>query len=66
MSMTDFIPFETSINLNLQYGDTTSRSCEEDRTYTDVYLSTTITGGTLGNYHIQSKPYYAYNDAYSA
>ena len=66
MSMTDFIPFETSINLNLQYGDTTSRSCEGDRTYTDVYLSTTITGGTLGNYHIQSKPYYAYNDAYSA
>ena len=37
MSMTDFIPFETSINLNLQYGDTTSRSCEGDRTYTDVY-----------------------------
>ena len=66
MSMTDFIPFETSINLNLQYGDTTSRSCEGDRTYNDVYLSTTITGGTMGNYHIQSKPYYVYNDAYSS
>lgn len=66
MSMTDFIPFETSINLNLQYGETTSRSCEGKRTYNDVYLSNTITGGTIGNYHIQSKPYYAYNDAYSS
>jgi len=33
--------------------------------YTNPYLGTTIDGGTLGNYNKQTKPYYAYNDAYS-
>lgn len=66
ISCTDYIPFESSINLTLQYGDTTSRSTEGNITWTNPYLGTTIDQGNQGNYQIQSKPYYAYNDAYSA
>ena len=65
ISCTDYIPVESSINLALQYGETTSRSCEGMDDYTNPYLGTTIDGGTLGNYNKQTKPYYAYNDAYS-
>lgn len=64
ISCTDYIPFETTINLQLNYGQNTSRT--GDINYTDVYLGTTIEQGNIGSYHIQDKPYYAYNDAYSA
>lgn len=66
ISCTDYIPFETSINLTLQYGETTSRSTDGNITWTNPYLGTTIDQGNQGNYQTQTKPYYAYNDAYSA
>lgn len=66
MSITDYIPFETTVNLNLMYGETTSRSCEGNNTYTNPYLATNITGGTVGGYNVQTQPYYAYNDAYNS
>lgn len=65
ISCTDYIPVETSINLALQYGQTTSKSCVDQNRRTDVYLGTTIEGGNMGGYFKQTKPYYAYNDAYS-
>ena len=65
ISCTDYIPVESSINLALQYGETTSRSCEGVDDFTNPYVATTIDGGNLGSYNKQTKPYYAYNDAYS-
>lgn len=62
ISISDMIPFETSLNLYLDYGENVRRI--ENKNFYNPYLSTTITGGTVG-YSIQSKPYYAYNDAYS-
>lgn len=65
MSCTDYIPFESSVNLNLLHGQSTHRSVEGLDEFMDPYLATTIDGGNLGSYHTQLKPYYAYNDAYS-
>lgn len=62
----DYFPVETTINLNKMYGQNTSYSVEDRRNYVDPYLHNTITGGTAGDYHTQTRPYYAYNDAYSA
>ena len=62
----DYFPFETTINLTKTFGQNVSSTVEDRRNYIDVYLHNTITGGTVGGYHTQTKPYYAYNDAYSA
>ena len=62
----DYFPVETTINLNKMFGQNTSYSVEDRRNYVDPYLHNTITGGTVGDYHTQTRPYYAYNDAYSA
>lgn len=64
ISCSDYIPFESTINMQLNYGQNTSKT--GDINYTDVYLGTTIEQGNIGSYHVQDKPYYAYNDAYSA
>lgn len=64
MSITDYIPFETTINLALLYGSSSSRLASGDLDYVDPYLSVSIRGSSYGG-HTQSKPYFAYNDAYS-
>lgn len=58
-SLVDLIPFETTINLNLTYGQSMSRQ----KTATpDPYLTNYVHSLGFSN---QTKPYYAYNDAYS-
>lgn len=64
IAVSDYIPFETSINLALMYGSSASRTCSSGLDYVDPYLALTIDGASYGG-HTQSKPYYAYNDAYS-
>ena len=64
IAVSDYIPFETSINLALMYGSSASRTCSNGLDYVDPYLALTIDGASYGG-HTQSKPYYAYNDAYS-
>ena len=64
VSVSDYIPFETTINLALLYGSSASRMSSDDLDYVDPYLSLTIAGASYGG-HTQSKPYFAYNDAYS-
>lgn len=60
-----YIPFETTINLNLTNGH------EVHRTYTDstsqyIDIFAQAEPGQMSDYHSQSKPYYAFNDAYSS
>lgn len=52
-----YLPFESSINMNLLMGDTFSNT-------RSVYMQ--MTPIQMGSYHIQDRPYYAYNPVYSA
>ena len=52
-----YLPFESSINLNLLMGDTFS-------TNRSVYMQ--MTPIQMGSYHVQDRPYFAYNPVYSA
>lgn len=63
LSCYDYIPFETSINLNLTYGDCASRT--GSTSYVNPWFGTNIDQGNSGSYYAQTKPYFAYNDAYS-
>lgn len=71
LNCVDYIPVETTVNVALMNGQSTGRSAKNNTDPTtndsmiDPYLSTTIEGGNLGDYHVQEKPYAAYNDAYS-
>lgn len=64
ISISDYIPFETTINMALMYGQSASRVASGGLDYVDPYLGLTTAGGSYGG-HSQEKPYYAYNDAYS-
>ncbi len=64
VTVSDYIPFETTINLALLYGSSASRLCSDTLDYVDPYLSVSIRGSSYGG-HTQAKPYFAYNDAYS-
>lgn len=63
VSISDYILIETTINLNLTYGSSTSRS--DDMTFSNPYLSVNDAGGGSLGYANQPKNYYMYNDAYS-
>lgn len=56
-----YIPFESSINMNLFNGDMTHRTYRGG--YLDTHLQTDIT--QKGTYHVQDRPYYLYNPVYS-
>lgn len=58
-----YIPFETTINLNLTFGHEVHRTYNRDNNSIDIFAQ--IEPGQMSDYHIQDKPYYAYNDAYS-
>lgn len=62
ISVSDYIPFETTINVSLLYGSSASRTTYDG--YVDPYLAVDIRGGSYGG-HTQKSPYFAYNDAYS-
>lgn len=52
-----YLPFESSININLMMGDTFSNT-------KSTYMQ--LTPIQMGSYHIQDRPYFAYNPVYSA
>lgn len=52
-----YLPFESSINMNLLMGDTFSNS-------RSVYMQ--MTPIQMGSYHVQDRPYFSYNTVYSA
>ena len=58
-----YIPFESSINLALQYGDSIHRSWRKSDNFLDIYMQ--IEPAQLGKYHTQDAPYFAYNSTYS-
>ena len=72
-----YVPFESSINMNLFNGDMAHRSYRGDvytggalfddtnynGTYLDTHLQTDVT--QKGTYHVQDRPYYVYNPVYS-
>lgn len=73
-----YIPFESSINMNLFNGDMAHRSyrgglwdnsggildgTNYNSSYLDTHLQTDIT--QKGTYHVQDRPYYLYNPVYS-
>ena len=59
-----YIPFETTVNLNLTFGHEVHRTFNESNDSIDIFAQ--IEPGQMSDYHIQDKAYYAYNDAYSA
>lgn len=59
-----YIPFESSINMNLFNGDMVHRTYRPGDNFIDTHLEVNIT--QKGNYHTQSKPYYLYNSTYSS
>ena len=59
-----YIPFESSINLNLAYGDAVHRSFRSGDNFLDIF--TQLEPGQLGAYHVQDRPYFAYNPTYSS
>ena len=59
-----YIPFETSINLNLMNGDMPHRSWDEGNGYLDSHLY--IEPQQSQTFHAQSRPFYAYNAVYSS
>lgn len=63
ISVVDYIPFETTVLLDANSGQNNSSSFNGNNI--NPYLSTTIEQGMLGDYNVQTKPYYSYNDAYS-
>lgn len=58
-----YIPFESSINMNLFNGDMAHRTHTADD-YLDSHLQ--IDPTQKGNYHVQDRPYYVYNAVYSS
>lgn len=58
-----YIPFESSINMNLFNGDMAHRTHTADD-YLDSHLQ--IDPVQIGNYHVQDRPYYVYNAVYSS
>lgn len=54
-----YVPVESDINLNLMSGDMVHNSRE-----ISPYMQ--LQPVQMGNYYVQTKPYYEYNDAYSA
>ena len=58
-----YIPFESTINMNLFSGDMAHRTYTADN-YIDSHLNIDIV--QKGTYHIQDKPYYEYNSIYSS
>lgn len=58
-----YIPLESSINMNLFNGDMAHRSYRSGDNYLDSHLEMDIT--QKGTYHVQDKPYFLYNTAYS-
>lgn len=58
-----YIPFESSINMNLFNGDMAHRTYTAGN-YLDTHLQTDIT--QKGTYHVQDSPYYVYNPVYSS
>ena len=52
-----YLPFESSINIPLMMGDTFSNT-------KSVYMQ--LDPVQMGSYHIQDRPYFAYNSVYSA
>lgn len=57
-----YIPFESSINMNLFHGDQAFRSSNSSN-YLDSYLQLNPT--QMGQWHTQDLPYYVYNSVYS-
>ncbi len=58
-----YIPFESSINMNLFQGDQVHRS-HTSSNFMDSYLQLQPT--QMGTFHVQELPYFMYNAAYSA
>lgn len=58
-----YIPFESSINMNLFNGDMAHRTYTPNN-YLDSHLQLDVT--QKGNYHVQDRPYYVYNAVYSS
>lgn len=58
-----YIPFESSINMNLFNGDMPHMTYTSDN-YIDSHMQMEIT--QKGNYHVQEKPYFVYNTVYSS
>lgn len=58
-----YIPFESSINMNLFNGDMAHRTYTADN-YLDSHLQLDPT--QIGNYHVQDRPYFVYNAVYSS
>lgn len=58
-----YIPFESSINMNLFNGDMAHRTYTSDN-YIDSHLQLDVT--QKGSYHVQDRPYYVYNPVYSS
>lgn len=59
-----YIPFESSINLNLLQGDMAHMTHRESDNYLDSHLQIDVTQKQL--YHIQDEPYFVYNTVYSS
>lgn len=59
-----YIPFESSINMNLLQGDMAHMTHRSSDNYLDSHLQTDITQKQL--YHIQDDPYFVYNTVYSS
>lgn len=58
-----YIPFESSINMNLFSGDMAHRTYRSGDNYIDSHMQIDITQKQL--YHVQDRPYYVYNNTYS-
>lgn len=59
-----YIPFESSINLNLLSGDMTHRTWRKGDDFLDTHMLLDIT--QRQTYHVQDKPFYEYNAVYSS
>lgn len=59
-----YIPFETSINLNLLMGDMPHMTWRSGDNYLDSHMLVDIT--QRQTYHIQDEPFYVYNSVYSS
>ena len=59
-----YIPFETSINLNLMNGDMTHRTWDDSDGYLDTFMQ--LEPQQTQSFHVQSRPFYAYNAVYSS
>lgn len=58
----EYIPFETSVNVNLLHGDMVHKTANEN-TF-DLYMQADPV--QMGTYHAQDRPYFAYNGVYSS